>query len=204
MPQLIAMIIVVVGALIYMFQTFGGTGDKIEGIAQKSSVLTEISNVKNGLQLALRAGDIKAGTTLYDLAELDYFAAQMNTEISDNNGVSTAFTDGKSNVKSENAYSAISFGGEDNPSMIINLVTPTAADADARPGIRVEFTGTLSTNAGFLETQIASDLAAVADIDRATTNGGHVVTMPTDANEKDGILTIYYKDLPTGFITTVK
>ncbi|PKN13976.1 MAG: hypothetical protein CVU67_08065, partial [Deltaproteobacteria bacterium HGW-Deltaproteobacteria-24] len=58
MPQLIAMIIVVVGAMIYMFQTFGGTGDKIEGIAQKTSVITEINNIKNGLQLAVRAGDI--------------------------------------------------------------------------------------------------------------------------------------------------
>jgi len=47
MPQLIAMVIVVVGAMIYMFQTFGGTGDKIEGIAQKTSVLTEVNNIKN-------------------------------------------------------------------------------------------------------------------------------------------------------------
>ena len=47
MPQLIAMVIVVVGAMIYMFQTFGGTGDKIEGIAQKTSVVTEINNIKN-------------------------------------------------------------------------------------------------------------------------------------------------------------
>lgn len=29
MPQLIAMVIVVVGAMIYMFQTFGGTGDRL-------------------------------------------------------------------------------------------------------------------------------------------------------------------------------
>jgi hypothetical protein len=58
MPQLIAMVIVVVAAMIYMFQTFGGTGDKIEGIAQKTSVITEINNIKNGLQLALRAGDV--------------------------------------------------------------------------------------------------------------------------------------------------
>ena len=38
MPQLIAMVIVVVGAMIYMFQTFGGTGDKIEGIAHKTQL----------------------------------------------------------------------------------------------------------------------------------------------------------------------
>ena len=61
MPQLIAMVIVVVGAMIYMFQTFGGTGDKIEGIAQKTSIVTEINNVRNGLQLAVRAGDITKG-----------------------------------------------------------------------------------------------------------------------------------------------
>lgn len=42
MPQLIAMIIIVVGAMIYMFQTFGGTGDKIEGIAQKLVLLLRL------------------------------------------------------------------------------------------------------------------------------------------------------------------
>ncbi len=63
MPQLIAMVIVVVGAMIYMFQTFGGTGDKIEGIAQKTSIVTEINNIRNGLQLAVRAGDIEKSVT---------------------------------------------------------------------------------------------------------------------------------------------
>ena len=58
MPQLIAMVIVVVGAMIYMFQTFGGTGDKIEGIAQKTSIVTEINNIRNGLQLAVRASNM--------------------------------------------------------------------------------------------------------------------------------------------------
>ena len=196
MPQLIAMIIVVVGALIYMFQTFGGTGDKIEGIAQKTSVMTEIANVKNGVQLALRAGDIKAGTTMKDLADLGYFAQQMNDEISDNTGAGT--TNGKLNT-----YSAISFGGEANPSMLINLITPTAADADARPGIRVALIGTLDGNKAFLESQISNDLSAVADIDRESDDAGHEKTMPTTtAKQDDGVLTVYYKDLPTGYITT--
>ena len=88
MPQLIAMIIIVVGAMIYMFQTFGGTGDKIEGIAQKTSIITEINNIKNGLKLAARAGEITTKTTtpegggaavvtasdLQGLAKLKYFA----------------------------------------------------------------------------------------------------------------------------------
>ena len=60
MPQLIAMVIVVVGAMIYMFQTFGGTGDKIEGVAQKTSIVTEINNIKNGVQLALRGDAMRA------------------------------------------------------------------------------------------------------------------------------------------------
>ncbi len=85
MPQLIAMIIVVVGAMIYMFQTFGGTGDKIEGIAQKTSVITEINNIKNGLKLAARNGNIAATTAtaneeynnLQGLAVMKYFAEQM-------------------------------------------------------------------------------------------------------------------------------
>ena len=63
MPQLIAMVIVVVGAMIYMFQTCGGTGDKIEGIAQKTSIVTEINNIRNGLQLAVRAEDIEKSVT---------------------------------------------------------------------------------------------------------------------------------------------
>ena len=54
MPQLIAMIIIVVGAMIYMFQTFGGTGDKIEGIAQKTSIITEVNNIKDGVKIAAK------------------------------------------------------------------------------------------------------------------------------------------------------
>jgi flagellar basal body-associated protein FliL len=54
MPQLIAMVIVVVGAMIYMFQTFGGTGDKIEGIAQKTSIITEINNIKDGIKISCK------------------------------------------------------------------------------------------------------------------------------------------------------
>lgn len=213
MPQLIAMIIVVVGALIYMFQTFGGTGDKIEGIAQKSSILTEVANVKNGIQLALRSNDISEGTTLVDLAVLEYFAEQMNDEIggtvtaANKNTVTTNSGIGNEGV---NTYSAISFGGEDNPSMFLSLITPATGTANdsttKRPGIRVELLGTLAQNAGFLESQIANDLGAVADIDRITTNGGHVTqaaiiaATPTDAQNTDGIFTIYYKDLPTGYI----
>jgi hypothetical protein len=217
MPQLIAMVIVVVGAMIYMFQTFGGTGDKIEGIAQKTSIVTEINNVRNGLQLAVRAGDItRDGTTntvLLDLAQLGYFADQMNNEIADNTAAGIA------NLGT-NTYSAISFGGENNPGMLLNLViddtAPVAGDPLAvpavigtitqRPGIRVELTGALAGNANFLESQIATDLAAVATIDRVTTNGAAValdesgnvqnVAAQTDANEGDGIFTIYFKDMP--------
>jgi len=222
MPQLIAMVIVVVGAMIYMFQTFGGTGDKIEGIAQKTSIVTEINNIRNGLQLAVRAGDITndgtaANTTaLFDLANLGYFADQMNNEIADNTD------DNNITSGAGNTYSAISFGGEDNPGMLLNLVTDdttavaTVRDGDGvittpgtitqRPGIRVELTGALAANANFLESQIATDLAAVASIDRVTTDGGPVVldeagnvqntAAQTTDNEGDGIFTIYFKDMP--------
>ena len=85
MPQLIAMVIVVVGAMIYMFQTFGGTGDKIEGIAQKTSVVTEINNIKNGLKLAAKSENIGIGDSenttnvLVGLANLAYFPEQVNS-----------------------------------------------------------------------------------------------------------------------------
>ena len=116
MPQLIAMIIIVVGAMIYMFQTFGGTGDKIEGIAQKTSIITEINNIKNGLKLAARAGDIsttsieidnpdtqaggkiKVPSDLKALGQAAYFAEQINVQLKENN------------VSNRNKYFAISFG----------------------------------------------------------------------------------------------
>lgn len=219
MPQLIAMVIVVVGAMIYMFQTFGGTGDKIEGIAQKASVITEINNIKNGLQLALRDGEINTATTLTDLATAQYFANQINTEVGDNAGATTpsATADTSGTL---NTYSAISFGGENNPGMIINLI-PGAVGA--RPGIRVQFLGNLEQNGGFLETQLANDLRATASVDRTTVDGSAVAidtnnetpaanrsvndgsvtpgTVTADtATLTDGILTIYFKDLPRSVV----
>ena len=226
MPQLIAMVIVVVGAMIYMFQTFGGTGDKIEGIAQKTSIVTEINNIRNGLQLAVRAGDISAvtkaadltatppttaitPTTLKDLANLGYFADQINNEIKDNT------TSGNAN-KGTNAYSAISFGGETTPGMIINLVTnataATGTEITKRPGIRVQLVGALKSNAAFLESQISTDLAAIASIDRTSTIDTAAVKLDKDGNvpsanaattgdaASDGVFTIYFKDMPADVI----
>lgn len=155
MPQLIAMIIVVVGAMIYMFQTFGGTGDKIEGIAQKTSIITEINNIKNGLKLAAKAGDIKTDTTLKTLAGLKYFDEQINEQV-DANATANA-----------NKYYAISFGGttdDSTPDMTIQLVHNMT---NAIPGVYVEFANGLEGNAGFLEAQIAEDLKSIATIDRA-------------------------------------
>lgn len=225
MPQLIAMIIVVVGAMIYMFQTFGGTGDKIEGVAQKTSIVTEINNIRNGLQLAVRAGDITtAPTTLKALADLGYFAEQMNTELSNNTGASvysaTAATAATS-VGKLNTYSAISFGGENNPGLIINMIVGAAG---SKPGIRIQFLNDLAGNASFLESQLANDLEAIASIDRTTVDGTVVVLdangdVPADnrpstvnvpsttaagkatgATLTDGIMTIYFKDMPANIV----
>jgi hypothetical protein len=217
MPQLIAMVIVVVGAMIYMFQTFGGTGDKIEGVAQKASVITEVNNIRNGLQLALRGGSITTTTTLVDLASLGYFANQINDELKNNTGTVTMSATANIN-KNKNTYSAISFGGEDNPSVFISMVVGAAG---TKPGIRVQFTGSLATNAGFLETQIANDLQAIASIDRTTVDGSAVTLLTTGdvpvanrpttvkdsagnagtvasgtATLTDGVFTIYFKDMP--------
>lgn len=219
MPQLIAMVIVVVAAMIYMFQTFGGTGDKIEGIAQKTSIVTEINNIKNGVQLAVRGGDVVVGTQLEKLANAGYFAEQINNQLiksADNTGATS---------NDYNIYKAISFGGTEatgNGDMEISLVLPTAASTTARPGIKVDLSkGSLKANAGFLESQIATDLAAVASIDRTTTAGTAValdangntpaanrpagdgvspvgtVTAGT-ATLSDGVFTIYFKDIPAG------
>lgn len=218
MPQLIAMIIIVVGAMIYMFQTFGGTGDKIEGIAQKTSIITEINNIKNGLKLAARAGNIAATTTaaneeyndLQGLAKIKYFAEQINTQLEKKD-------DGTARVLLPNVYSAISFSGNSaNAStykgdMLIQLV----ATKNKTPGIFVDLSkGGLKDNAGFLESQIANDLAGVAIIVRGDTavdagtltanttarTGGTAeenARIPAEtATPKldDGMFTVYFKD----------
>lgn len=174
MPQLIAMIIVVVAAMIYMFQTFGGTGDKIEGVAQKASVITEINNIKDGVKIAAKSAQIAATAagdkvnTLKGLASLSYFAEQINNQLTD------------SANKQANVYDAISFGGtvttnatlaNTTGNMEISLVAPSATGTVKRvPGIFVDFSkGNLKTNKAFLESQIANDLVAVAYIDRHAT-----------------------------------
>ena len=216
MPQLIAMVIVVVGAMIYMFQTFGGTGDKIEGIAQKTSLMTELNNLKNGLQIAIRTGDLnnaiaddaanesRAATTLKTLATNEYFADQINKELTSTNYDT-----------SDNVYYAISFGGKTDKSMAIRLIMPTQAQVTAatgaatapvvRPGLYVDLTqGNLKNNAAFLESQLVNDLSATASIDRIATSNSDAVTLdsngnvpttaPTTEQLNDGKLVIYFKD----------
>lgn len=220
MPQLIAMIIVVVGAMIYMFQTFGGTGDKIEGIAQKTSIITEINNIKNGVQIAVRGEEVVHGTQLEALAAVGYFAQQINEQI-------TKSADNTSGDNNYNIYKAISFGGSTvtgSGDLELSLVTPTAANTTAKPGIFVNLSkGNLKTNVSFLENQLATDLGAIASIDRTSTNttavtldvngdvpvanapttvtnaAGAVGTVATGtATLSDGMFTIYFKDIPAG------
>ena len=210
MPQLIAMVIVVVAAMIYMFQTFGGTGDKIEGIAQKSSIITEINNIKNGVQLALRNGSIvNTGATataeqaqnLQDIAKLEFFPEQINNQLK---AAATA---------DKNIYKAISFGGDSTLEISLVLPTTTAtADANARPGLFINLKkGSLATNAGFLEKQLKSDLEALGAVDTYQTSGtynalkadGDISTPATGTvgtGDVDGQFVIYFKDLPRGMI----
>lgn len=211
MPQLIAMVIVVVGAMIYMFQTFGGTGDKIEGVAQKSVIITEINNVKTGIRVMadLRRGElggIFTNDTLEHLAEEEVFPEQMN-ELLDT-------TDDQSN----NTYQAISFGAGD---VEMSLVT----NIDGRiPGIFVNLrNGNLLDNAAFLERQIAIDLASIATIDRhavaATAATGTIGTNGIDSripaataettvdgrsSDSDGRFIVYFRDIPLSGTTRAR
>ncbi|MGA1931689.1 hypothetical protein ACH5BF_03075 [Arcobacter sp. YIC-464] len=204
MPQLIAMVIVVVGAMIYMFQTFGGTGDKIEGIAQKTSVITEINNIKNGLKLAARSEHIESAananteavTTLEGLAEFAYFPEQINEQLDVDGQVDTA-----------TIYQAISFGADN--SLQITMVNDVQG---AIPGIFVDLSnGTLAANAGFLEAQIANDLDSIATIDRTATSA-NAGALPANATgiaartpaangdggtNADGMFIIYFNDFGT-------
>ncbi|OCL88266.1 hypothetical protein [Arcobacter porcinus] len=223
MPQLIAMIIIVVGAMIYMFQTFGGTGDKITGVAQKTSIITEINNIKSGLQFAARdkviygstEGDDKTDVdepkvkSLQALAELNYFAEQINEQLTTNKaGAKRAIAAGF------NRYGAISFGGnsgnaeDEDSDMILSLVV----EKDMIPGIFVDLSkGGLKDNAPFLENQISNDLKGIAFIDRkansakasstkqeAGANATGVKTrLPiesTDGKNDDGMFTVYFTD----------
>ncbi len=180
MPQLIAMIIVVVGAMIYMFQTFGGTGDKIEGVAQKNSVITEINNIKQGLKTGARQNMISGATanaaypdavrTLEGLARIGLFAQQINEQILERSSAGDVV----------NVYNAISFGGNGNTGDALNnaigdtnksamKIAVVALDGHI-PGIYVNLQdGSLSGNASFLESSIATDLTAIATIDRLAT-----------------------------------
>ncbi len=208
MPQLIAMVIVVVGAMIYMFQTFGGTGDKIEGMAQKTSAISEIRMIKDGVQRAAATrqigvpggADVTAGTaaaTLEGIIELgDYFPEQVNEQLDPLNVVQ---------ADTNNTYQAISFGADN--SMEITLVNNIAG---ASPGLFVDLSqGTLAANAGFLETQIAFDLRGIATFDRQATSAtagaldaaalGIASRIPTEngdgGNDTDGMFIIYFNDL---------
>jgi len=211
MPQLIAMVLVVVAAMIYMFQTFGGTGDKIEGVAQKGSIITEINNIKDGLKIAAKSEQIGASTsgdvvsTLHELGTLSYFANQINEQVVDNFKATTSIP---------NTYYAISFGGAKSTpgGMTIKL----APKAGYIPGIYVDLSeGTLKGNAAFLEAQIAEDLKAIATIDRhalgATAGAASTATTGVDKriplstassgtaaagteSSKDGKFIVYFKD----------
>lgn len=222
MPQLIAMVIVVVGAMIYMFQTFGGTGDKIESVAIKASVITEINNIREGVKMAAKNSMIEATasdttdavTTLEGLAEIGYFAEQINNQLN---------LDGLTEKDTVNVYDAISFGGTKD-----KATAPTGEDKDTDksdmkislvklkghiPGIYVNLAdGDLKDNAAFIESQIENDLQAIAHIDRnaVSAKAGAVTTatkgveqwIPTDTaastgSNADGKFIIYFKDFGT-------
>ncbi|MDX4066203.1 hypothetical protein Q6A91_09265 [Aliarcobacter skirrowii] len=222
MPQLIAMIIIVVGAMIYMFQTFGGTGDKITGVAQKTSVITEIQNIKTGLQFAARDGVIHAtpGTdkdkfnTLSGLAKENYFAEQINNQITklQESGNTLSVPTG---LNKNNIYTAISFGG--SPSNLGGMLLSLVTVQNKIPGIYVDLgftSSSLHDTAGFLESQIANDLKGIAYIDRhavepkagnTTTNletelGKNTAdklpgfTATSTNSDKDGKFIIYFYD----------
>lgn len=212
MPQLIATIIVVVAAIIYMFQSFGGTGSKIEAMAQKANIITEINNIKSPLVLANKSKQLEdtAGTdtelahTLEGLSALNYFDNLINNQIN-NSADNTGATNDDFNV-----YKTISFGGDTD--VQISLVIPTDGSViTTKPGIFVKLGGSLEENKGLLESQIAKDLSAIAAIDRLTDADNEVATLNTngditgptntgDGTKDDGMFTIYFKEIQAGLI----
>lgn len=214
MPQLIAMVIVVVGAMIYMFQTFGGTGDKIEGVAQKASIITEINNIRDGIKIAAKSEQIAKSsnlsddqyTTLEGLANTAYFAEQINDQLK-NSASNTGTT-----IDDYNVYKAISFGGDETATDGALELSLVADKEDYIPGIFVDLSkGSLKDNASFLEAQLANDLSTIAFIDRSATSASTGTTSargttteiekrtPADNGQSgtniDGKFIIYFKDL---------
>jgi hypothetical protein len=213
------MIVVIVVAMVYMFQTFGGTGDKIEAVAQKSAIFTEINNIKTGISLANKSKSLeneggshaKRAETLEGLADLGYFDSIINQQIKNSDDNSGAGDD------NFNVYKAITFGGSTatGPADLeISLVVP---DDDTnltayRPGIFVKIQERLDTVKDFLEVQMAADLediayvdknATVAEVDKITfdENGDYVAGVGEhNGTDTDGMFTIYFKDLPQGHI----
>ncbi len=185
MPQLIATVLVVVAAMIYMFNTFGGTGDKISSIAQKPSILAEINNIKLGLKLAINSGDINQNTTLRDLAKQGYFDEGINEQLLKdstefNNTLKNTryryFSGRQGKIKDkvyENTYSAISFGGKEKPNMLISLVRPKYKRGVNKSiaGLRIQFRGDLYKYHTFLEKEITKDFQSLAYIDRGEVFG---------------------------------
>lgn len=223
MPQLIAMVIVVVGAMIYMFQTFGGTGDKIEGIAQKTSIVTEINNIRNGLQLAVRAGDIEksvvavaaqAAVAADPTATPPVEAVPARAAIPAGNSTLIGlailgyFADQMNDEIGNNATTVGTYNatnntaGQQNTYSAISFggetnpgmnLSMVVGAAGTRPGIRVQLLNSLAGNAAFLESQIATDLQSVAAIDRTTIDGS-AVTLLADGEVPVGNRPVGVKD----------
>ncbi len=215
MPQLIAMIIIIVTALIYMFLTFGGTGDKIVSVSKKSVILTEINNIKHGVGIANESGILETSTgtstlrahTLEGLATLGYFDSVINEQIL--NSVDTRNTSGDDTF---NVYKAISFNGGKTVTagdLEISLTPAWGTTIGDKPGIFVKVGGKLADQAGFLESQLAVDLGAVAYIDRTSVNSNDITIFNADGDFEDadgvhggsitdGMFTIYFKDIKSG------
>ncbi len=194
MPHILASLVTVIVATVYMFQTFGGTSSKLDSVAQKAVILTEIENIKKGLQFYMSFEQMTSTTTLKDLADLTCFAPSINEQLKkdyttfqtklDNLTIPTgvASTDydyikGDRGNAFENTYSAISLGARENPSLLISLLTNKSGTNPQRfiPGIRVQLLGKLEKEKAWLERQIIQELKSIAYIDTRATWGDYML-----------------------------
>ncbi len=204
MPQMLASFVAVIIATVYLFQTFGGTSDKLDLVAQKSVVIGEIENIKKGLQFYMSFGKMDSNTSLEHLANLSCFAPIINEQLkntpdatgsglknflsgkTDNhyygylNASNGPFV-GKQNLVLKNTYSAISFGSREKPSLLISLILKQgiANTQETIPGIRVQLLGKLEKEKAWMEKQIVEELRSIAYIDVVATWGEYTLVKNT-------------------------
>ncbi len=212
MPLLIAAVVGIAGAMIYLFSSYGNTTDTIKLVAMKPGIMTEINNIKDGVKnLMILESDNIAGLTLGSVVASEAIDETMRDSVFPVADTSTGTigtekweaADGNATA----VYRSISFGNK-----MFLTVKPAATGERAEIIVDIHQLG--GDNAGFLEKQLKNDLSPVADVNTSicitaqgtsvssgydTTSGHDGLSTTTlgkcTGNKEDGIFSVRFKDL---------